>query len=116
MNLTVRPRLKLVLTLLIILAVYFQSISHPFSRFDDPGILDVYGLNSTLSWLDIITPGGGFYYRPFVNLSYWLDFQLWGMDPTFMHLENIVVHLVNVLLVFLIASRLPVSLEFKGVP
>ena len=116
MNLTVSPRLKLALTLLFILAVYFQSICHPFSRFDDPGILEVYGLNSTLSWLDIITPGGGFYYRPLVNLSYWLDFQIWGMDPTFMHLENITVHLVNVFLVFLIASRLPVSIKFKGFP
>jgi tetratricopeptide (TPR) repeat protein len=116
MNLTVRPRLKLAFTLFFILTVYFQSIGNPFSRFDDPGILEAYGLNSTLSWLDIITPGGGFYYRPLVNLSYWLDSQLWGMDPKFMHLENIIVHLVNVFLVFLIASRLPVSIKFKGFP
>ena len=116
MKLTVRPELKLALTLLFILAVYFQSIGHPFSRFDDPFILEFYGINSTLSFLDVITPGGGFYYRPLVNLSYWLDFRLWGLDPTFMHLENIVVHLVNVFLVFLIASRLPVSSEIKGLP
>lgn len=116
MKTIVRPWLKIALSVTTVLAVYFQSISHPFSRFDDPFILEYYGINSTLSFLNVITPGSGFYYRPLVSLSYWLDFQLWGLDPTFMHLENIVVHLVNVLLVFLIASRLPVSLENKSLP
>ena len=116
MNLTIRPGLKLALTLFIILAVYFQTISNPFSRFDDPFIIEYYGLNSTISFLDVITPGSSFYYRPLVNLSYWLDFRLWGMDPTFMHLENIIVHLANACLVFLIASRLPVSSEIKSLP
>lgn len=116
MKLTVRPELKLALALIFILAVYFQSISHPFNFIDDPNIVDYYGINSTLSILDVITPGNGIYYRPLVDLSYWLDYQLWGMDSTFMHLENIVVHLANVILVFLIASRLPVSSEFNKLP
>lgn len=116
MKFHVRPGLKLAATLLFIVLVYFQSISHPFSRFDDPFIVDFYGTNSSLSFLDVITPGSGFYYRPIVNLSYWLDFRLWGLDSAFMHLENIVVHLVNVFLVFLIASRLPSSSEIKSLP
>lgn len=112
----VRPKLQLALTLFFVLAVYFQSIGNPFSRFDDPFIVSHYGINSTLSFYDVITPGSGFYYRPLVTLSYWLDSQLWGLDPTFMHLENIVVHLINVFLVFLIASRLDVSLEKTSLP
>ena len=116
MKFFVRPWIKFALLVTIVLAVYFQSISHPFSRFDDPFILEYYGINSTLSWLDVITPGNGFYFRPLVNLSYWLDIRLWGMDSTFMHLENIVVHLINVSLVFLIASQLPVSSKIKSFP
>jgi len=116
MKFAVRRELKLALPLLFVVAVYFQSIGNPFSRFDDPFIIEFYGTNSTLSFLDLITPGNGFYYRPLVSLSYWLDFHLWGLDPTFMHLENIVVHLVNVFLVFLIASRLPASSEIKSLP
>ena len=116
MKLLVRPWLKFALAELIVLAVYFQSIGNPFSRFDDPFIVKFYGLNNALSFLNVITPGKGFYYRPLVNLSYWLDFHLWGLDPTFMHLENIVAHLVNVFLVFLIASRLPASPEIKSMP
>lgn len=116
MKCVVRPWLKLALAVSLVLAVYFQSIGNPFSRFDDPFIVEVYGPNSSLSFLDIITPGSGFYYRPLVNLSYWLDFQLWGLDPTFMHLENIAVHLVNVLLVFLLTSRLPASSKTTSLP
>lgn len=116
MKFAVRPGLQLALSLLFILAAYFQTISHPFSRFDDPFILEVYGPNGTLSFLNVITPGGDFYYRPIVCLSYWLDFRLWGLDPTFMHLENIVVHLINAFLVFLISSRLPISSDMKSFP
>lgn len=116
MKFTVRPGLKLALTLIIILAVYFQAIHNPFSRFDDPFIVEHYGINSTISFLDVITPGSGFYYRPLVNLSYLLDSRLWAMDATFMHLENIIVHFANVLLVFLIASLIPVSSKTKSVP
>jgi hypothetical protein len=116
MKFAVRPELQLALTLLFIMAAYFPTISHPFSLIDDPNIVEYYGVNSTLSCLDVISPGGGIYYRPLVNLSYWLDFRLWDMDSTFMHLENIVAHLANVFLVFLIALRLPISSEVKSLP
>lgn len=116
MKFAVRPWLQLSLILLIILAVYFQTISHPFSLFDDLAIVEHYGINSILTWLDVITPDGSIYYRPLVNLSYWLDFQLWDMNSTFMHLENIVVHLLNVSLVFLIASRLTITSGIKSLP
>jgi hypothetical protein len=116
MKFAIRPGLGLALTLLCILAVYFQAISHPFSLFDDPGIVEHFGINSAVSFLDVISPGTGIYYRPIISLSYWLDYQLWEMLPTFMHLENIVAHLINVLLVFQIASRLPFSSETKAFP
>lgn len=116
MNFTVRPWLKIALAVIPVLTVYFQTIAHPFSQFDDPFIVDVFGLNGKLTFLEIITPGGGFYYRPLVNLSYWIDFRLWGMNPTFMHLENIITHLINVFLVYMIASRLPSSSELKYLP
>lgn len=116
MKFTVRPWLQLFLIPIFILAVYFQTISNPFSLFDDLAIVEHYGINSTLTWLDVITPNGSIYYRPLVSLSYWLDFRLWGMDSTFMHLENIVVHLLNVFLVFLIASRLTITSGIKSLP
>lgn len=116
MKFAVKPWLQLSLIPILILAVYFQTVSHPFSLFDDLAIVEHYGISSILTWMDIITPDGSIYYRPLVNLSYWLDFQLWGMDATFMHLENIVVHLLNVFLVFLIASRLTITSGIISLP
>ena len=110
MKLSVRPGMKIVLAIFIVLAVYFQSIGHPFSRFDDPGLIEHFGDKSVLHFWDVISSGaGGVYYRPIVNLSYLFDSILWGMNPSFMHLENIVAHLINVFLVFLIASCLYAS-------
>jgi tetratricopeptide (TPR) repeat protein len=54
----------------------------------------------------IFLPGGGYYYRPLLALSFVADKYLWGLSPSFMHLENILLHLVNALLVFLLARRL----------
>jgi len=116
MKLIVRPGLEVALSVAFVMAIYFQTIGHPFSRFDDPFIVDYYGTNSTLSWLDVITPGNSFYYRPLINLSYWIDFQLWGLDPAFMHLENILLHLLNVILVFRIASLIPAASKNKSLP
>ena len=84
MNYVVRPKLQLVFAIMALLCVYFPTISHDFSRFDDPFIIEYYGINSTVSFLDVITPGRSFYYRPLVDLSYWLDSRLWGLQPSFM--------------------------------
>lgn len=58
---------------------------------------------------------GGFYYRPMIGISFLIDRFLWNLDPAIMHIENILLHLANTLLVFLIArliisktSKLPV--------
>jgi tetratricopeptide (TPR) repeat protein len=49
---------------------------------------------------------GSYYYRPLTILSYTLDRDLWGSIPSFMHLENILLHLACVWLVFAITRRL----------
>jgi len=39
-------------------------------------------------------------YRPVVTLSYMLDFQIWGFRPFGFHMQNLILHLLNVLLVY----------------
>ena len=46
------------------------------------------------------------YYRPLIWASYWFDTQVWGLDPIAMHAENIALHLLNVLLVFILVRQL----------
>ncbi len=116
MKITVRPGVKVAFSVVFVMAIYIQTIGHPLSRFDDPFIVEYFGLNSTITWLDVITPGNSFYYRPLVNLSYWLDFQLWGIEPSFMHLENVLLHLLNVFLVFLITSLISTASKNRYLP
>ena len=45
-------------------------------------------------------------YQPLSWLSYWLDFQLWTMNPAGYHLTNLVLHAANAAVFFFIAKRL----------
>ena len=46
------------------------------------------------------------FYRPLTFLSHALDWQIWGLDPRGYHLTNVLLHLVNTCLVWVIARRL----------
>ena len=84
-------------------AVYINSLTNPFVYDDFRLIVE----NSTLAtptnvqaivWHDIT--------RPVVNLSYALDAAIWGLRPLGFHLTNVLLHAVNVVLVFLFALAL----------
>ncbi len=88
----------------VILAVYCPTLNNGFHTIDDPGIVALYSSHPPL--LDILLPGSSYYYRPIIGLSYYLDSRLWGMEPSVMHLENILLHMLNAILVFLISRRI----------
>jgi len=50
--------------------------------------------------------GGGLYYRPFLYLSMSLDYSFWHLNPLGFHLTNIIIHIINSLLVFLLGFNL----------
>jgi len=45
------------------------------------------------------------YYRPLVNITYFLDYKLWGMRPTGFRTTNLILHLMTCCLVYLVLSR-----------
>lgn len=45
------------------------------------------------------------FYRPLVTMSYALEWQLWNGKPSGFHLTNLLLHLLNCLLVFLLARK-----------
>ena len=47
------------------------------------------------------------FYRPLTMLSYWIDSKIWGLNPAGFHLTNILLHVINALLLFLILQTLP---------
>ncbi len=44
--------------------------------------------------------------RPLLMFSYWVNYKLWGDEPLSYHLVNLLIHLINSGLVFLVLSRL----------
>src|SRR3989337_347461 len=40
-------------------------------------------------------------YRPFVTLTYFIDYSLWGLNPTGFHLTNLLLQTANTLLFYL---------------
>lgn len=44
--------------------------------------------------------------RPLVNLSYAIDRALWGPEPFGFHIDSVLLHMLNVLLLFLLVRRL----------
>ena len=62
-------------------------------------------------WEIWFSPGGlknEGHYWPIVYTSFWLEHKLWGMAPFGYHLVNILLHLANVLLLWLLLHRLAV--------
>lgn len=93
-----------VLLVAVILTVYYPAVFSGIHPIDDPGILSLYSSSPPLS--QILLPGSSYYYRPLVELSFWLDNLLWGMEPRTLHLESILLHCANSLLVFVLARKL----------
>jgi len=44
------------------------------------------------------------YYRPLNSLLYMLDYRLWGHDPFWYHLENLLLHALTVVLLFFVVE------------
>ena len=100
----------IVLTLLVVVS-YFPALSGGFVWDDvifaeEPVIHAASGLwNIWFSPSDIKNEG---HYWPLVYTSFWLEHKLWGLAPAGYHAVNILLHLVNVLLLWRLLVRLAV--------
>jgi Flp pilus assembly protein TadD len=85
---------------LLAVAVYLNALQNPFVYDDfrliveNPSILNLWDLKSVI--VRDIT-------RPLVNLSYAVDTTIWGRIPFAYHVTNVVLHALNVMLVFWVA-------------
>ena len=96
---------QICLLLLAVVALYCRALWDPIVSIDDAGIMKFYSA-SQLTLLDVLRPGQGYYYRPLIALSYYFDYQVLGQNTALMHLENILIHAANAVLLLLLAFRL----------
>lgn len=91
------------------LVVYVNSLGNGFVDFDDPeNVAGNYVVHefSTANVVHWFTRPLQFMYTPLVYLSYAVDHQIGGLDPTVYHVTNLALHLINVVLVFLVVHAL----------
>lgn len=91
--------------------VYFPSLWNGFVNYDDidERIFKNPFLHQPWQWKFIPTAfsqATAGYYDPIYVLSYVVDYQLWGMNPAGFHLDNVLLHTANSLLVLGLLTRL----------
>ena len=51
-------------------------------------------------------------YWPVINTTFWIEWRLWGMNPTGYHVGNLILHIVDALLIWLILRKLSIPGAF----
>lgn len=89
----------------LVLGIYYPAIFAPFNSVDDVEMVN-HVLNSAdvSLWQLLIPRSSGYYYRPLLYYTYVLDYHVWGLHESFMHLENVFLHAGNTILVFYLAA------------
>lgn len=109
-------RFRILFILFVVLGVYYPAIFSGVNSVDDSRMfLKMAGIESieSIDWKGLFMPGGGYYYRPLLMLTFYADKLLWDMTESFMHLENVLIHAANSLLVFLIALKVFARFDAK---
>lgn len=88
---------------LLILITFWGSLENSFVWDDKAVILKDPSLRSLSTLFNPDYPDSR---RPITFLSFYLDFHLWRLNPFWYHLENILLHAINTILLFLLSKRL----------
>lgn len=88
-------------------AAYLPALDNGFIWDDDQYV----SANAVLRSLDglrriWLEPGAVPQYYPLTFTSFWVEYQLWGLQPFGYHLVNVLLHAINALLLWLVLRRL----------
>lgn len=105
------PRVAILLACVVIatVVIYLPALNYPFTQWDDHHYvvddtsLQAFDLDQIKVEFSRYVVGN---YHPITMLSYCVDILFFGKDPHAMHATNLLIHVVNMILVFLILYRL----------
>jgi tetratricopeptide (TPR) repeat protein len=93
-----------------VLAVYWQALSCTFVNFDDGDYVTLNpNIQQGLNWQSIkwaFTSGHAANWHPVTWVSHIIDYRLYHLEPAGHHLTSLLLHLANVVLLFLLLNRL----------
>lgn len=104
-NTILKNRLTILALILVFCLVYFKLIYASFVSWDDAEYITENKDVRNLNWNSLLTH---FYignYHPLTMLNYTLDWKLFGQNPIGYHLENVLWHFLNSILVFYVACH-----------
>jgi tetratricopeptide (TPR) repeat protein len=94
-----------------IFIVYWQVIGFDFINYDDPDYIInnhpiEHGINfESIKW-SFSTIGYTSYWHPITWISHMLDIQLFGMNPGMHHFTNVIIHILNSILLFVVLEKM----------
>jgi protein O-mannosyl-transferase len=83
--------------------VYVNALFNPFVYDDHRTILENLSIRQLGNLRALLLHDA---FRPVVNISYALDYSLWGLAPFGFHVTSVLIHAVNVVLLFVLMRRL----------
>ena len=95
--------------MLVTLVIYFKAVWFDFLIWDDNMYINLNERIKVLNWDSISKIFSEFYfgnYHPLTTLGYAIDYKIAGDAPGLYHFVNIVMHLLNILLVFILIKRI----------
>lgn len=102
----IKTQYQVLFIIFVTLAVYYISINSTINSIDDKKMFNwLLNLNG-IDLKHIFFPHSGGYYRPVSILTFQIDRVLWLLNGSFYHLENILIHTINAVLVFFLALKL----------
>jgi hypothetical protein len=113
-----RNGLVLALVLVAVIAAYWPSLFIGFASWDDNIHLVENEIIRTLTWASLktmFTTDVSLVYIPLTSLSFSLEYHFFGYNPFIYHLDNLLLHLGVVALIFVFAGRLTSSLTVAAV-
>ncbi len=91
------------------IAVYYPVHNHPFVNYDDEGyVVKNTAIQSGLNWQTLSWAFTTYHesnWHPLTWLSHALDYQFFELNPAGYHDTNLLFHVMNVLLLFLVLQR-----------
>lgn len=111
-----RTPFAVLLLVFITLGIYYPTIFAGVNSLDDLQMINAYINVDNIDLKSLFLPGSsGYYYRPILGLSFLIDRFAWGMHESIMHLENILFHTINTLLVYFITVKVARSYAIDSV-
>ena len=96
------------LIVVVVLATYVPALDGDFVCGDDLWVRDDSRLDDWDGLGRIWSTAETDQYQPLVYSSFWLERRLWGVRPFGYHLDNVLLHAVNTVLVWLLLARMKV--------